>query len=54
MVLGALEVLLGVILLVSEQVSSTIALVVGVWGIVGGTTLVVDALAMWKAARHRS
>jgi hypothetical protein len=54
MVLGALEVLLGGILLVSEQVSRTVALVVGVWGIVGGTTLVVDALAMWEAARHRT
>jgi hypothetical protein len=39
---------------VSEQVSRAVALVVGVWGIVGGTTLVVDALAMWDAARRRS
>ena len=52
-ILGALEVLLGVVLIVSDQVSRTVALVVGGWGIVGGTTLVVDALAMWAAARHR-
>lgn len=52
-VLGAFEVLLGVVLLGSEQVSRAVALVVGAWGIVGGTTLVIEAFAMWEAARDR-
>lgn len=51
--LGALEVLLGFVLLGSHDVSRTVTVVVGVWGIVGGATLVLDALAIRRAARPR-
>jgi uncharacterized membrane protein HdeD (DUF308 family) len=53
LVLGALEIVLGIVLLTAQEVSRTVAIVIAVWGIVGGTTLVVDALVMRRIARSR-
>lgn len=49
-VLGLLEILLGVVLLVAHEASATISTVAGVWGLAGGTLLLLDALTMRRAA----
>jgi hypothetical protein len=51
LVLGALEIVLGAVLILAQDVSRAVALVVSGWGIVAGTMLVLDALAMRRAIR---
>lgn len=46
LLLGAFEVVLGAVLILTRDVGGAVALIVGGWGVVGGTTLVVDALMM--------
>lgn len=53
LLLGAFEVLLGAVLILTRDVGGVVAFIVGVWGVVGGTTLVVDALAMRRTNRSR-
>jgi uncharacterized membrane protein HdeD (DUF308 family) len=48
---GALELLLGAVLIIAHQWTRPVAIVVGLWALVGGTILLRDALAMRR--RHR-
>jgi uncharacterized membrane protein HdeD (DUF308 family) len=49
--LGALDVLLGVALLVSAPGSPVLIAGLTAWAAVGGTLILVDALALWRARR---
>jgi hypothetical protein len=44
--LGGLELALGAVLLVTREVTRTAAIAAGLWGLVGGTILLLDALAL--------
>jgi uncharacterized membrane protein HdeD (DUF308 family) len=49
--LGSLEVALGVLLVFLEDFTPLLIVVVGFWGVVGGTVLVLDALKLQELAR---
>ena len=53
--LGGLELVLGAALLVTREVTRTAAIAAGLWGLVGGTILLRDALALRpRGSRGRS
>ena len=49
--LGVLEVALGVVLLLAHRASRPVAIAAGLWALVGGTIMVVDALALRRMGR---
>jgi uncharacterized membrane protein HdeD (DUF308 family) len=49
--LGALELALGVALLLADRASRPVAVAAGLWAIVGGTIMLVDALALRRMGR---
>ncbi len=53
-VLGTLEVVLGVVLLSSEERTSALVLAAAGWGLVGGTVLLLDAIALRRLAKGSS
>jgi len=44
--IGGLEIALGIVLVLADEVTRPIAVLAGLWGLVGGTLLLVDALAL--------
>jgi uncharacterized membrane protein HdeD (DUF308 family) len=49
--LGLLELALGVALLLADRATRAVAIAAGLWAIVGGTIMLVDALALRRMAR---
>jgi hypothetical protein len=49
--LGILELALGMALLLARNATRPVAIVAGLWGIVGGTIMLVDALALRRMGR---
>lgn len=51
LVLGTLEVVLGMLLLFAEDHSRLLVVVAGIWGLVGGTILMLDAFSLRRLSR---
>ena len=51
MTLGTLELALGVVLILPHDATRPVAVAAGLWGIVGGAIMLVDALALRRVRR---